>query len=114
MQTDEFAEAPVSNLWQRLVRGARRVWQRADWSGLAGSDWQDRVMSMEAADDFHAKQGRATCRVTFQIHGQRLGVYLKRSYQSPSWRGWLATLFPNWGWSAGWQEWRNLCWAGSQ
>ena len=114
MQIDEFAEVPVSNLWQRLVHGARRVWQRADWLNLAGSNWQDRAMSMEAADDFHAKQGRSTCRMTFQIHGERLGVYLKKSYQSPWWRGWLATLFPNWGWSAGWQEWRNLLWAQNQ
>lgn len=114
MQTGEFAEAPVSNLWQRLVRGARRVWQRADWTDIAGSDWQDRAMSMEASDDFHAKQGRSTCRVTLPVDSRVLGVYLKRSYQSLWWRSWLAILFPNWGWSAGWQEWRNLRWAQSQ
>jgi heptose I phosphotransferase len=114
MQADEFSSRSVGNLWQRLVRGARRVWQRADWPAFAGSDWQDRAMSMEATDDFHAKEGRATCRVIFETNGRQLGVYLKRHYQLPWWRGWLATLFPSRGWSPAWQEWRHLKWAGSQ
>src|SRR5260370_26253378 len=50
-----------ANLWQRLVRGTRRVWQRTDWPNFAGSDWEDRAMSIEATDDFHAKQGRSNC-----------------------------------------------------
>src|SRR5207245_7333900 len=82
MQSDKFPQA--GSLWQRLVRGARRAWQRADWSAFAGPDWQDQAMSMEAAEDFHAKQGRSTCRVLLQGEGRWLGAYLKRSYQ-PSW-----------------------------
>jgi heptose I phosphotransferase len=114
MQPDEFTKPSVGNMWQRLVRGARRSWRRADWSAFAGSDWQEQAMSMEATDDFHAKQGRSTCRVALHAHDRRLAVYLKRSYRPSWWRGWLAVLFPSWGWSPGWQEWRNLRWAQGQ
>ena len=114
MLADGFSNDSVGSLWQRLVRGARRAWQRADWSAFAGPDWQDRAMSMEAAEDFHAKQGRSTCRVLLQGEGRWLGAYLKRSYQPSWWLGWLATLFPNSGWSPAWQEWRHLRWAKSQ
>jgi heptose I phosphotransferase len=49
--------------------------------------------------------------VLFQSIGQKLGVYLKRHYRLPWWRGLLATLFPAAGWSPAWQEWRHLQWA---
>ncbi len=114
MQSSGFAMGTASNLWQRLVRGTRRVWQRADWSAWAGSNWEDRAMDMEATDDFHAKQGRSTCRFVFQANGTKLGVYLKRHYRLPRWRGWLATLFPSGGWSPAWREWRSLQWAQRQ
>jgi Lipopolysaccharide kinase (Kdo/WaaP) family len=114
MLTNGFSRHSVGNLWQRLVQGGRRVWQRADWPVFAGPDWEDRAMSMDAADDFHAKQGRSTCRVILQADDRQRGVYLKRGYCLPWWRGWLATLFPKWGWSPAWQEWRNLRWAHSQ
>jgi heptose I phosphotransferase len=108
---DKVIKLVPGNLWSRLVRGTSRIWQRSDWSTFAGSDWEDRAMSMEATDDFHAKQGRSTCRVIFQANGRKLGVYLKRHYQLPWWRSWLATIFPGGGWSPAWQEWRHLQWA---
>jgi heptose I phosphotransferase len=111
MRTDELTKLSVGSLWQRLVRGTRHVWQRADWSGFAGSDWEDRAMSMEATDDLHAKQGRSTCRVLLQAGERQRGIYLKRHYHLSWWRGWLATLFPGGGWSPAWQEWRQLRWA---
>ena len=100
-----------TNWWQRFVQGACRAWQRRDWPVFAGMDWKDRAMSMAATDDFHAKQGRSTCRVVLQAHGQELGVYLKRQYRLPWWRGLFATIFPARGWSPAWQEWRHLEWA---
>jgi heptose I phosphotransferase len=111
MQSAGFTDG---NLWQRLVRGTHRLWQRADWSVWAGPDWKKRAMAMEATDDFHTKQGRSTCRVVFEANGRKLGVYLKRHYRLPSWRGWLAAIFPNRGWSPGWREFRALQWAEMQ
>lgn len=114
MRSSKFANESASNLWQRLVWGARRVWQRADWPNFAGLDWEDRALAIEPTDDFHTKQGRSTCRVVFQANGKKLGVYLKRHYRLPWWRGWLATLFPSGGWSPAWQEWCHLQWAKKQ
>jgi heptose I phosphotransferase len=111
MQFGKFVTLSAGNLWRRLVQGTRLVWQKAEWSNFAGSDWEDRAMCMEATDDFHAKEGRSTCRVVFQANGTKLGVYLKRHYQLPWWRRLLATLFPAGGWSPAWQEWRHLRWA---
>jgi heptose I phosphotransferase len=114
MQSAGFAEFSPTTIWRRLVHGTRRVWEREDWNLWAGLDWEDRAMKMEATDDFHAKQGRSTCRVIFQADGRELGVYLKRHYRLPWWQGWLATIFPRDGWSPGWQEWRSLRWAQKQ
>jgi heptose I phosphotransferase len=98
-------------LWRRLVRGARRIYQRPDWPQLAGGDWPDRVMGLTLTDDFHAKQGRSTGRWVLEAGGRRLAVYLKRHYRLEWWRGLLAWLFPSAGWSPGLQEWRHLAWA---
>ena len=104
----------AGNLLRRLVRGARRVWQRADWAAFAGRNWEECAMSMKATDDFHTKEGRSTCRVILHADGRSLGVYLKRHYRLSWWRGWLATIFPSGGWSPAWQEWRHLQWAQEQ
>jgi heptose I phosphotransferase len=114
MPTEEFSKISAGNLWSRLMRGVRRVWQRSVWSAFAGFDWEERAMSIEPTDDFHAKQGRSTCRVVFEANGRKLGVYLKRHYRLPWWRGWMATLLPGRGWSPAWQEWRHLQWAEDQ
>ncbi|HZV04574.1 MAG TPA: lipopolysaccharide kinase InaA family protein [Gemmataceae bacterium] len=107
-------------LWRRLLLGVRRVCQRPDWPRFAGANWADRIMDVAVTDRFHAKQGRSTGRwiVTgprdSQGPTQRLSVYLKRHYELPRWRGWLATLWPWRNWSPAWQEWRQLKWARRQ
>jgi heptose I phosphotransferase len=105
------AAQPLS-WWQRLVRGARRLCvPRADWSEFAGADWAERIMQAEVTDDFHAKQGRSTCRWQLDVGTRRLVVYLKRHYELPWWHGVLAALWPNGDWSPAMQERRNLEWA---
>jgi heptose I phosphotransferase len=101
-------------LWQRLVRGVRRLRQRPDWAEALGPGWADRVMGVEVTDRFHAKQGRSTGRWILDAGGKRLAVYLKRHYRLPWWRGLLAALWPGAGWSPALQESRHLDWARSQ
>src|SRR5262245_905109 len=94
-------------LWQRLVRGARRVRQRPDWYRLAGPDWPDRIMTAAVTDRYHAKQGRSIGRLFLERGGVRLSVYLKRHYRLARWRGLLATFFPGADWSPGLREWAH-------
>jgi heptose I phosphotransferase len=68
-------------------------------------------MQMPVTDDFHAKQGRSTGRLLLPAAGRRLGVYLKRHYRLPWWRGLLAALWPGRGWSPAVEEYRHLQWA---
>jgi hypothetical protein len=98
-------------LWQRLVRGVRRVQQRPDWSIFVGPNWAEEIMAVRVTDDFHAKQGRSTGRWVLHGGGRRLAVYLKRHYQLPWRHGVLATLWPGKGWSPALQEARHLEWA---
>ncbi len=100
-----------ANLWQRWFRGARRLRQRPEWLRVVGADWADTIMSVEATDDFHAKQGRSTGRWQAEAQGQRIAVYLKRHYQLSRWRGILAALWPHRDWSPALQEWQHLEWA---
>ncbi len=104
--------AARDTLWQRLTRGARRLWTRADWHDFAGDGWADHIMNVELNDDFHAKQGRSTGRWTLERDdGRRLTVYLKRHYRLSWWRGLLATTWPRKGWSSAIRECRHLRWA---
>lgn len=100
--------------WHRLVRGERRIRERADWLPFAGEDWVERIMSEEVTDRFHAKQGRSIARWTLQTEGRQLVVYLKRHYRLPWWQGLLATLHPGGSWSPAMQEWEHLTWAREQ
>ena len=68
-------------------------------------------MAEPVTDRLHEKQGRSIGRKLFVDGRQQLSVYLKRHYRLPWWRGLLATLFPDHGWSPGLQEWQNLVWA---
>ncbi len=101
-------------LWQRLLRGARRLHQRPHWPQFAGDDWADRIMSASVTDRFHAKQGRSIGRWVLDRDGRRLVVYLKRHYRLPWWQGLLATLRPDSGCSPALQEWTHLEWARAQ
>jgi heptose I phosphotransferase len=102
------------SLWQRLFRGVRRLRQRPDWAEFAGPDWADQIMTTAVTDRFHAKQGRSTGRWILQARESRLAVYLKRHYRLPRWRGLLACLWPDAGWSPALQELRHLEWARAQ
>jgi heptose I phosphotransferase len=104
----------TETLWQRLSQGVRRVHQRPDWDAFTGPDWADRIMAEPVTDRFHAKQGRSTGRWLVEAEGRRLAVYLKRHYRLPWWRGLLAALWPDAGWSPALQEWRHLQWAHDQ
>jgi heptose I phosphotransferase len=101
-------------LWQRLVRGTRRLRERADWAAFAGSDWADRIMTVAVTDRFHAKQGRSTGRLILDQGSRRLAVYLKRHYRLPRWHGLLALLWPGADWSPAYQEWTHIAWARSE
>jgi heptose I phosphotransferase len=68
-------------------------------------------MGLAIEDRFHAKQGRSIARWVLEHDNRHLTVYLKRHYRLPRWRGLLATLWPNAGWSPAVQEWRHLEWA---
>lgn len=102
------------SLWRRLTWGARRLWQRPDWARYAGPDWPERIMELAVTDHFHAKQGRSTGRLVLESGERRLTVYLKRHYRLPRWRGLLAALWPDGGWSPALEEWRHLEWARAQ
>jgi heptose I phosphotransferase len=102
------------SLWQRLFRGVRRLRQRPDWAEFAGPDWADHIMTTAVTDRYHAKQGRSTGRWILHARELRLAVYLKRHYQLPRWRGLLACLWPDRGWSPALQELRHLEWAQGQ
>jgi heptose I phosphotransferase len=105
----------ATSFWQRLTRGCHRLLQRPDWESFIGSSWPESIMQAEVTDGFLAKQGRSTGRwVLHSPEGRRLVVYLKRYYRLPFWRGWLAALWPSVDWSPAMQEYRRLCWLGSQ
>jgi heptose I phosphotransferase len=102
------------SLGLRLFRGVRRMHRRADWLDFVGQGWADAIMGMAITDRFHAKQGRSIARWVLQGHGRRLTVYLKRHYKLSRWRGLLATIWPDAGWSPAVQEWHHLKWAKAQ
>jgi Lipopolysaccharide kinase (Kdo/WaaP) family len=102
------------SLWRRLLHGTQRLHARADWEMFAGAEWPDRIMAVEATDDFHEKQGRSTGRVVLKEGGRQLAVYLKRHYRLQRWRGLLAALWPRGNWSPALQERAGLEWADAQ
>jgi heptose I phosphotransferase len=101
----------TETVWLRLFRGVRRLRQRSDWPEWVGIDWADRIMGLAVMDRFHAKQGRSIARWVVQSQDRHLAVYLKRHYRLSRWRGLLATLWPDAGWSPAVQEWHHLQWA---
>lgn len=105
----QTATNAIPSLWGRLWRGFRKVFATSDWPDFAGENWPDRIMTEEATDRFHAKQGRSIGRWTLTTaDGRQLVVYLKRHYRLPRVNGWLALLFPSRAWSPGLQEWTHL------
>jgi hypothetical protein len=102
------------SLWQRLWHGSRRFRQREDWSHFVEPDWPDQIMGLSVTDHFHTKQGRSTGRCVLRTDKGHLAVYLKRYFRLPLWRGFLASLWPDAGWSPGVQEYHHLQWARAQ
>lgn len=84
-----------------------------EWPSFAGDDWLDGIMDVPVTDRFHAKQGRSIGRWALTAGGRRVVVYLKRHYELPRWRGWLARLLPGRAWSPGLEECEHLAWARS-
>jgi heptose I phosphotransferase len=78
---------------------------------LLGAQRAQEVMTLAVTDRFHAKQGRSTGRLILEAEGRRLAVYLKRHYRLGWWRGLLATLWPDAGWSPALEEYVHLEWA---
>jgi heptose I phosphotransferase len=101
----------VESLWRRLVHGTQRLWQRCDWPAFVGGDWPAYIMQASLTDRLHAKQGRTTGRWIIARDGRRLAVYVKRHYRLSWWRGLMALIWPERGWSPAWEEWRHLDWA---
>src|SRR5262245_29928133 len=105
----------VGSLWSRWTRGFRKVRSTPDWPNFAGTDWLDRIMSVEVTDRLFQKQGRSIARWTLTAPGGRqLVVFLKRHFVLPRKHGLLAVLFPRRAWSPGLQEWEHLQWAERQ
>jgi len=68
-------------------------------------------MTATVTDNFHAKQGRSTGRWLLRAGDAQLAVYLKRHHRLSWWRGLLAAVWPDAGWSPAVREWEHLEWA---
>jgi heptose I phosphotransferase len=92
----------------RLVRGTRREWRSEPYRDRLPADLDQRVMTLESADRYHAKQGRSTCRVRLDSPSGPLSVYLKRHYRLP-WPARLAAwLHPGGHHTPAAAEWAHL------
>ena len=95
-------------LWERLVRGTRWAWRSEQYRAALPEDLEATVMTLEARDRLHEKQGRSTARVVFHSPSGSLPVYLKRHYRLP-WRDRLsAVLNPDGHHSPAAAEWAHL------
>jgi heptose I phosphotransferase len=95
-------------IWLRLSRGVRRLQHRPDWPTFVGPNYADHIMQTVVTDRYFAKQGRSTGRLILSRGNRQLTVYLKRHYRLSWWRGLLAALWPDLGWSPALEEWRHL------
>lgn len=102
----------IGPLRVRWAHGFRKVRQTPEWAEFAGTDWLDRIMTIEVTDRLFQKQGRSIARWTLDApDGRRLVVFLKRHFVLPRKHGLKAVLFPGRAWSPGLQEWAHLRWA---
>jgi heptose I phosphotransferase len=81
----------AGSFWRRLVRGSGWTWIDERFRAALPADIEERVMTLESRDRYHAKQGRSTARVVFHTGARPLSVYLKRHFRLP-WRCRLAAL----------------------
>jgi heptose I phosphotransferase len=96
------------SLWHRLTTGARRLHHDPRWERFAGARWEERIMDVPVTDRLHAKQGRTIGRWVLSAGDEKLVVYLKRHYRLEWWRGLMALLRPDRGWSPALEEWSRL------
>ena len=101
----------LASLYEVVRPVRRRVRADADWVEALGPDWADEIMSVEALDRFHAKQGRSIAR--WDVPGGP-SVYLKRHYVLPKKMGLFAKWLPGRNWSPGMQEADRLTWVARQ
>jgi heptose I phosphotransferase len=100
--------ASTGSLCRRLVRGSHWTWIDERFRACLPADLEQRVMTLESRDRYHAKQGRSTARVIFHAGSEPLSVYLKRHFRLP-WRSRLAALIdPAGAHSPGAAEWLHL------
>jgi heptose I phosphotransferase len=113
------------SLWERLVRGVRWSWVNPRYVAALPPDLDASIMTLEALDRLHSKQGRSTARVVFDsgpgdsdqpgntspagpVAVGPLVVYLKRHFRLP-WLTRLAALVdPGGRHSPGAAEWSHL------
>jgi heptose I phosphotransferase len=82
----------VGGFWDRLLLGTRWTWLDERFRPLLPADLDESVMTLDARDRLHTKQGRSTARVVFHGPAGPFPVYLKRHYRL-SWSSRLAALF---------------------
>ncbi|MFO0936102.1 MAG: lipopolysaccharide kinase InaA family protein [Gemmataceae bacterium] len=101
----------LAPLYEVVTPVRQKVRADADWIASLGPDWADDIMSVEATDRFHAKQGRSIAR---WVVPNGPTVYLKRHFVLPRKMGFLARWFPGRNWSPGMQEADRLTWVARQ
>ncbi len=95
-------------LLARLTRGTRWSWQSERHLGALPRDLDATVMAIESGDRLHAKQGRSTARVRFDLGPEPLSVYLKRHYRLPWINRLRALINPGGRHSPASAEWAHL------
>jgi heptose I phosphotransferase len=86
---------PYGTFWERISLGVRWTWTSDSYHASLPPDLASSIMSLESKDRLHAKQGRSTARVRFDLPTGPLSVYLKRHYQLPWISRVLAMLNPS-------------------
>ena len=95
----------------RVTQGCHRAAWSETWAEFADENWRDSIMDWDVTDRLFVKQGRSIARLTLTTGCQSLVVFLKRHYELPRWRGWLASLFPSRAWAPSMEEFQHLQWA---
>ncbi len=98
----------LTSLVNRLRHGITWFWVSDDYRAALPENLASTVMSLNATDRLHAKQGRSTARVRFDSPWGPLSVYLKRHDRSPWTTRLQALVHPAGRHSAGATEWAHL------
>jgi heptose I phosphotransferase len=100
---------------ERWVRGVSWTWVNEQYRGQLPRGFDATIMTLQARDKHHAKQGRSTARVVLhsgtdpqESPSRPLSVYLKRHYRLPWSARLAATLNPTKTHSPAAAEWTHL------